>query len=225
MTRPLLYIPIIHDKADLGSAANAIKSKSALAAGRDRWARHEETSRLFWKNIAAYLFTFNPEQLKIYQDGMPASGAAGRVVVGQASERGSRNYQIILTLLKRGAELRKTEDPVLLLAEHANIRTFLQQERPEDNDQELYRKNRDNLMSQRDKFIASTINGTLKEPEIGVLFIGAAHEIPPLLDKDIVVTMVKDRNKVKAYLEELLGVREQTRLEELGRYLASPVTV
>jgi hypothetical protein len=40
-------------------------------------------------------------------------------------------------------------------------------------------------------FIAHRINDTLGEGETGILFIGASHEILPLLSKDIEVITVK----------------------------------
>ncbi len=225
--RKLLYIPIIHGEADLGGAAEAITSTSTLAAGKDRWTRHLQTVDQFWKNIAEYLRTHDRKRMKLYHDGMPSDGDMGRLIVLQAAKRGSRDYQLVQELVDGGAELRKTEDIALLLAEDINIRNALQKEggQPNIRNQEQYRRTRDDLTEKRDRFIASAINSTLREPELGVLFIGAGHNVVPLLATDISATMVKDQNKIKSYFEELFSGKNKKRFEELSSYLASPVTI
>jgi len=42
-------------------------------------------------------------------------------------------------------------------------------------------------LQERDEYIASRINNTLKDEENGVLFIGAEHNVIPGLAKDIEV--------------------------------------
>ncbi len=68
----------------------------------------------------------------------------------------------------------------------------------------------------------AAINASLKESEVGVLFIGAAHNLIPLLEPDIAVTKLKDPHKVKSYFEELVLGKNRRRFEELSSYLASP---
>jgi hypothetical protein len=63
----------------------------------------------------------------------------------------------------------------------------------------------------------------LREGEVGILFIGAYHNVTSQLASDILLEMVKEPNMVKAYLRELfLGYDDQALLE-LGSYLASSV--
>ena len=50
-----------------------------------------------------------------------------------------------------------------------------------------YEQVKDELIQERDAFIAKAINATLKNNETGLLFIGAAHDVTPLLAKDIEV--------------------------------------
>ncbi|MDI6815088.1 MAG: hypothetical protein QMC90_03290, partial [Dehalococcoidales bacterium] len=78
------------------------------------------------------------------------------------------------------------------------------------------------LTKARDKFVAKTINETLKEGETGVLFIGSYHNALPYLQKDIVVEQVKDREKINAYFKELVSKGDKERFEQLSAYLASP---
>jgi len=215
----LLYVPSIHDEADLGSASTTLSKRSAVLSGERRWGLHRETVAKFWQRVAAYLHSFDPRQLRVYQDGLAADGETGRHIVEEAARRGSRNYQLILELLNGGAELRKTEDPTLLLRQREVILGHLQQ----DLDVDQYRTQSDRLMGERDKFIGETIRATLKEGEVGVLFIGAHHNVASRLAGDISVEVVKDPRRVRAYFEELFVGRDEVRLEELVQYLTSGI--
>lgn len=217
--RRLLYIPIIHEEADLGSARTALAQKSAALSGERRWVLHRETVGKFWETVAAYLRSFDPYQLKVYQDGLAADGETGMRIVEEAARRGSKNYQLVLGLLKGGAELRKTEEPALLLREREVLLKHLRQ----DLDAEQYRLQRDRLMEERDKFIAKTVTATLKEGEVGVLFIGAHHNVASRLAGDISVEAVKDPGRVRAYFKELFLSHNEVRLKELVQYLTSPI--
>ena len=71
----------------------------------------------------------------------------------------------------------------------------------------------------RDKFIAATINQTLKEEEIGVLFIGAHHDVRTHLAEDIAVEEVKNREKVRDYFKMLISGKDEERFDQLAKYL------
>lgn len=223
--RQLLYIPIIHSSVDLGSAGAALGVQGAALAGERRWAVHQETVSKFWQSVAAYLRSLDPRCLKVYQDGLAAAGELGRRVVQEAAGRGSPNYRLVLELLDGGAELRQTEDPLLLTLERENILAGLApgvtgQEGPA---AQRYRRQRDRLMEERDKFIAETIGATLRDGELGALFLGAYHEIASRLASDISVQMAKDPERVCLYLDELFLGHDDARLNELAHYLALPV--
>jgi len=217
--RRLLYVPIIHEEADLGSARTALAQRSAALSGERRWVLHRETVGKFWGRVAAYLRSFDPYQLRVYQDGLAADGVMGRRIVEEAARRGSKNYQLVLELLKGGAELRKTEDPALLLQEREVIVAHLQ----ESLDADQYRIQSDRLMGERDKLIAETVRATLKEGEVGVLFIGAHHNVASRLAGDISVEEVKDPGQVRTYFEELFLGHDEVRLKELVQYLTSVI--
>ena len=222
--RKLLYVPIIHMEPDLGSEATAIASKSSSLFGEKRWAKHKESVAKFWERIADYFTTIDASTLKIYQDGLPADGALGRKIVEEAAKRGSKNHQIILSLMARGAEISKTEDPSLLQEEYEYI-TRLTRSRsiPEKTIASArYKLRKNQLTKERDKFVAKTIDETLKEGETGVLFMGSYHNIFPYLPKDIVVKQLKNREKINAYFRELVSGGDGERFEQLAKYLASP---
>jgi len=224
--RRLLYVPIVHDEADLGSAGTSLAQMSATLSGERRWTIHGGTMREFWESVATYLRSLDLDRLKVYQDGLAADGEIGRRIVEEAARRGSKNYQLVLDLMDRGAELRRTEDPALLLQERESILGLAQQEsvRERLGSSQSYRRQRGRLIEKRDEFMAQTVNATLKEGEVGVLFIGAYHDVASHLVEDISVKAVKDPQTVRNYFSELLLSCDDRSFEKLARYMASPVT-
>lgn len=224
--RKLIYVPVIHMESDLGGAASAIESKSASLCGEERWAKHKETVVKFWDSMADYFAAVDATNLKIYQDGLVTGGALGTRIIEEGARRGSKNHQIILNLMRNGAEIRKTEDPYLLKEEYQYIAGFTHSksatEQTTDNANYKLRKNQ--LTKERDKFVAKAIHETLKEGETGVLFMGSYHNVLPYLPRDIMVKQVKDREKINAYFRELVLKGEGKRLEHLAEYLCSPPT-
>ncbi len=214
--RSLLYLPIIHTEADMGSMAATIERESASLCGQERWSRHRETVAKFWQSVVDYLLSCDSASMKIYQDGLAADGEVGRKIIKEAARRGSRNHQVVLELIKKGAEIRKTEDASLLLQEYEHIYKLVSGKPSET-------VSSDRLTEQRDRFIASTINETLRDGEIAVLFIGAYHNVFPLLARDIVVKQIKDAEKVRAYFHELFSGRDETMFQQLAHYLTAPI--
>lgn len=223
--RKLLYVPILHSPADLGSFGAALAGESARRAGEARWQRHEATVARFWEAVGAYLRSFDPRQLVIYQDGLAAGGEVGSRVVREAAARGSQNYQLVAALLGSGAKLRQTEAPRLLVEELGLMQRALQPGRGGGGQDasEWLQAQKARLTAERDAFIVATIAATLREGEVGVLFLGAAHEVLTLLPPDITAVKLKEPARVREYLEALLAGPDEARVEELGRYLGAPI--
>ena len=89
--------------------------------------------------------------------------------------------------MEKGAIIEETESKELLLKEYDYIKQFVQTDSEEKKTKALkeYEKAKDNLIKERDSFIANKINQTLKENETGILFIGAHHQIKDKLVEDI----------------------------------------
>jgi len=223
--RSLLYVPIIHSQSDMGSLGLAIDQASASMVGENRWERHKDIVARLWDVIEDYLASVDATNLKIYQDGLAAERELGRRVVEEAARRGSKNHQIVLSLMNRGAEVRQTEDLSLLLEEGRQIIQATQRgvggQDPQD--KRAYEHQKQVLTDQRDRFVADRINTTLREGEIGLLFMGAYHNVLPLLAKDILVTQVKDQHKVESYFHELLNGAGEGMLEQWAGYLTCPI--
>lgn len=221
--RELLYIPILHSEPDLGSLGAAIDKRSASLYGEKRWAEHKETVTRFWRSVVDYLLSLEAADLKIYQDGLAANGEIGKRIVEEAARRGSINHQVIWQLLSKGAEVRKTEDASLLMEELRLAHAESEAASIQNPESLSFSKAR--LLDERDKFIARTIDETLKEGEKGVLFIGAYHKVHLYFPRDIMVKYLKEPEKVKAYFEELVSGGRGRRFEKLAHYLVSPVAV
>jgi len=222
--RRLLYVPIIHMESDLGSVAPAIEKKSASLCEEGRWIRHKETVAQFWDMVADYCCSLDCTNLKIYQDGLPVDGEVGRRIIEEGARRGSKNYQIILDLMKKGAEIRKTEDISLLQEEYKRIIEFTQANSPIQRTPKAYILHKGRLMAERDRFIARTINQTLREGETAILFIGTYHDVLSHLARDIAVVQLKEQEKVRAYFERVLCEKDDDEFEQLAGYLISPIS-
>ena len=226
--RRLIHVPIVHDEADLGMAGPALLAETVRVAGTARWAAHTETLGRYWAEVAVFLQSLDARQLKLYQDGLPVGGSVGRAIVEEAARRGSRNYQLLLDLIGRGAELRMTEDPALLWQERDSLARETSTTQPGSGRPGEHRpvpdpEERGRLLRERDEFIARTIDATLKEGEVGILFLGAEHQATARLAPDIVVEPLKDPGLVRAYFQALFRPGHDRERARLALDLASPI--
>ena len=223
--RELLYVPIIHVDSDLGSIASDIDKRSADICGEERWERHKQSVTIFWDKIEEYFKKLDAGNLKIYQDGLLADGELGQKIIEEGARKGSRNFRIILDLMGKGGEIRKTEDVELLKEEYNRILKLAQTKSLWERATAYigYRIHKDRMMGKRDRFVAETINETLKEEERGVLFMGAFHEVVQHIAKDINVKEVKNIEKVRDYFKELMSGKNKEKFDQLTKYLIADV--
>lgn len=212
--------------ADLGSIAKSVDEKGIAGFGEGFWKKHKETISGFWDSISKYFANLEVQDFKIYQDGMVTDGEVGQKIVEEGIKAGSKNYEIVADLLKRGAILAQTEDFKLVKEERDRLVAMTQ---AKSIPQKLiafvkYKFVKDILLNKRDKFIANRINETLNNGATGIIFIGAYHNIKERLPKDIQITEIKDVNKVREY-QRLLPFynKNRKRFEELSRYLVSEI--
>ncbi len=224
--RTLIYVPIIHTSADLGSLAKDVTKRGIAELGEQLWQEHKKTVEGFWDAIAEYFDSINVSKMKIYQDGMVAEGEIGEKIVEEGIKSGSKNYELVSRLLQRGAVLVKTEDFNLVKEELDRLRgitgaksrckkliAFIK-----------YKFTKNRLLDKRDNFIAKRVDKTLKHSEKGILFIGAYHDIKKRLPKNIHIREIKDVEKIKEY-QQLLPFfnKHKERFAELSEYLVSKV--
>jgi len=225
--RTLMYVPIIHTSADLGSMANDITKRGIANIGEEIWTKHRRTVEDFWDAISDYFDSIEVKGMKIYQDGMVGEDKIGKKIVEDTAKAGSKNYQLVSKLLEKGAILVKTEDFKLVKQEYDRLLAITQAE-------SIIRKIiafikykmvKAVLLNKRDTFIAKRIDETLEPDEKGILFIGAFHKIKGRLPKNIQVREIKDTDKIRRY-QRLLPFHNKyrTQFDELGKYIVSEVT-
>ena len=184
--RTLLKIPIIHTAQDMGTLRDKTEQEYLDRFGHEKWLAHLKSIDAIWDGISQTIIALELPcaAVRLYQDGLPVCTKEAEIV-RDVARQGSKNHRLLLELMAQGARLMGTEDANLLLQEYQ-----LHQPRPAANDasnaQTLREQGRE-LLLQRDRFIAERINQTLLTNEIGLLFLGLAHGIEPLLNPDILV--------------------------------------
>lgn len=211
LMRRLIYIPIVHSDADMGSMSESLEQVYRKKYGRRKWTQRTKIVEKIWKEVERKisLLPLDYAKVKIYQDGLPKCGRELEIAKSAAAG-GSKNYQLVLGLVEKGAQLIGTEDPNLLIQEYHQLRNTL------DNLQgkshlppkgKLLRSrsapmNRraagfgaetspdavEGFVSQRDKYIALRIDKTLRDGETGFLFVGVVHRVNEMLPPDIQIS-------------------------------------
>ena len=224
--RTLIYVPIIHTAADLGSMAKDISKKGISSLGEEVWTKHQQTVDGFWDAISDYFESLDVTGMKIYQDGMISNGEVGERIVRDTAKAGSKNYQLVSRLLERGAILAKTEDFKLVKREYDSLLGIIQAKSITRKIIAFikYKLAKNSLLNKRDVFIAKEISETLESGEKGILFIGVSHRVKDRLPEGIRVREIKDTDKVRKY-QRLLPFHNkyQEQFDKLGKYLISAV--
>lgn len=168
--RRLIWVPILHTAADLGSAA----AMTAERHGQDQWRKLQQRLDRGWDTVERKIraLALDLRRTRIYQDGLPVTGGPVLQVVTDLAQRGSRNHQLILTLVAAGAALEPTEDLELLRAELQLLQDAKGPASPARSRQ---------ILADRDRYIAQRVSATLLEGETGLLFLGALHNVRPWL--------------------------------------------
>jgi len=193
--RYLIYVPVLHTQKETGEILLSLKADEAPPPADTSLAEQEKSVKEMWDGIHEKIQNTNIScpTIRIYQDGMPVCGKE-KEIAGKLAQKSSRNHQLILDLLKKGANLEGTEDPDLLIEEYDNLSHLIskasvsiQSYRDSLNE---YKEKGAKLMKQRDAFIAERIKSTLKEGETPLLFMGVRHELEKLLQSSFVINYI-----------------------------------
>jgi hypothetical protein len=186
--RQLIYVPVIHSEADMGTVAEPHKKEFTDQFGVCVWNEHIKAVDEMWEGIRKRLckLDIGRSKVRIYQDGLPLCGRELDIVRDVAAQ-GSQNHRLVLSLVQRGASLEGTEDVQFLLEEYRYIQAITGEHEAAEKRKKakLLSNKRKLLLCRRDRFIAQRIDKTLKEGETGVLFAGMAHQVDKYLPKDI----------------------------------------
>ncbi len=224
--RTLLYVPIIHTSADMGSLAGDIEKRGLKDIGESIWRNHLRTIDGFWDALFLYFDSINVSGARIFQDGMLADGDVGLTIIREGEKAGSKNHQLVSRLLRRGALLMKTEDFKLVKKERDRLLEMIRAKTTAERilGLVLYKLTKKRLLRQRDEYITQRIDWALQEGETGILFIGAYHRIKPRLPGDIKIKEIKETRKIREY-QALLPFyqKNRKRFEDLSGYLVSRI--
>ena len=180
--RKLLIVPILHTKEDMGSLGNHLPiADGYIAMVSDFWQEVKE-------RVKQYINGFT--KVKVYQDGLPDTQE--KLVERVLSEVQSPNYELLRSLKEKGAKVLGTEDRELLKKEYKFITQILgaQDEIKKSKLKQAYENQAKELLAKRDTYIANRIDNTLSSGELGILFIGAAHDIKTKIPVDIQVEIL-----------------------------------
>ncbi len=189
--RKLILIKIVHTSADMGSMGEGLVKEGMAKMGREKWLENQGKIEKFWDDLEKEIdgLSLDYSKTRIYQDGLPCGDELGLRIVRETADKGSKNYRIVRKLIERGAVIEATESPELLRKEYEYIKALMTARTPEEKTDAArrYDQIKDELMQERDAYIAKAIDISLKDDETGVLFIGAFHNVIPELAKDIEV--------------------------------------
>lgn len=189
--RRLIYVPIVHTQADMGSLAPSLRREYETRYGHQKFQEHAKAIEGMWEGIRAKLANLHLDyaHVRVYQDGLPVCGKE-RQIVQEVAAAGSLNHRLLLDLIKQGARLEGTEDQHLLLKEYQNLKRVMEikDEASRAEAVKRYAAQGKQLLKSRDRCIARRIDETLRPGETGLLFIGITHEVDRALPRDIKVS-------------------------------------
>ena len=185
--RTLIVIPIIHTEQDMGSLLEQVKQEYVTRYGHEKWTEHLKSIDEVWSGIRRMIAALELPyaSVRLYQDGLPHCEKEADIVK-EVAARGGKNHQLLVELMQQGARLMGTEDP-RSASSGVSVSPRRVRRRGSRAMRTSGRTKAERLLSERDRFIAGRINATLSAGEIGLLFLGLAHSVEPLLDADILV--------------------------------------
>jgi hypothetical protein len=188
-SRVLIYLPIVHTLADMGGLGETVSQKALQRLGRNKYLDKGLLIDEMWSKLEQVVDALPVDwsKARLYQDGLPVCSREKEIVTDLA-QAGSRNHQLLLRLMHKGAVLMGTESVDLLLLEYQLARQALAADgtaRLSEKTHATKNDGSDALLKRRDQYIAKRINETIKPGEVGILFLGMLHSLETLLDKDI----------------------------------------
>ncbi len=154
--RTLIYVPRMYRKDEFEKLTSEIPE--------DFDVRSEE----FWNYVESKLKPFVGHIHKVYYESLYKGGEEGMKILNSFN---NRDYSIIKELVEKGAKLQETEDRLLVLETQA----WLEQARSKSDIiiKEMY----DKCIGDRSKHISNVIDQTLKDNEIGIIFIESGYKL------------------------------------------------
>lgn len=210
--RQLYIIPIIHSRHDLGTLELPIRDVKSQILSASTLEQNQKVLDLFWGELKSGIESWGIDYSNalVFQDALPFTGHPEKIIehriVAEMASKGSANHQLVKWLLDQGAQLMGTESTELLIKEYEVVKKSLAEG--------IYREisaegesgvneATTSLLEARDQFIAQRITESLKDGQLGILFIGLQHRVQNYLPIDLTVTYpfgkAKDCDSPKIY--------------------------
>lgn len=182
----LIYVPVLHSTAEMGSAAPAYRAAFVAQNGEAKWAQRTASFDAIWLAIANAIkaLWLDLPRVKLFQDSLPVCGKEAALVRDLAA-LGSQNHQLLVKLMNGGATLVGTESPELLVDEYRML------QEPQTRTTQTGAA----LLEARDRFIAGRIEAALQDQDDGLLFMGALHDVAKFLPPRIRVEYLAVRGQ------------------------------
>lgn len=180
--RILFHVPVVHSAEDLGSLAQGAKERLTAVIGREAATRRIAAIAGWWRELDRHVsgLPIDWERTRLYQDGLPVCQHE-LAIVTELARRGNPNHALLLSLVERGATLMGTEDAALVVRDYRRIQWLAEAARAGASDAPGLRAEGEEILRERDAFMAARIDATLGEGESGVLFVGRSHRVDELL--------------------------------------------
>ena len=210
--RQLYIIPIIHSRHDLGTLELPIRDVKSQILSASTLEQNQKVLDLFWGELKSGIESWGIDYSNalVFQDALPFTGHPEKIIehriVAEMASKGSANHQLVKWLIDQGAQLMGTESTELLIKEYEAVKKSLAEG--------IYREisaegesgineATTSLLEARDQFIAQRITESLKDGQLGILFIGLQHRVQNHLPIDLAVTYpfgkAKDCDSPKIY--------------------------
>ena len=197
-TRRLIWIPVIHTEADLGSLSARCEDFYKHKIGAGKWEQNRKTVEELWQAIRHEVSNLHLdyEKARLYQDSLPSCGYE-ELIVRDMAKAGSQNHLLLLELMEKGAKLTGTESPELLKQEYELVWETLESAHSDEKESvtDLRRERANDILQMRDRYIAQRINDTLANGETGLIFLGMLHSLEGLVAPDVPISILAGRKQ------------------------------
>jgi len=229
--RRLIYVPVVHSAMEVYGKAVSEEIKN-LSLNTDP----------LWDLIEKELEELNLDYSKVhlYQDSLPDLSDAQLIYDGvlQLAEDGSRNFQVLLKLFRKGGTLEGTESAGIwekFFRIERNLRPMISEPRLVWELRKImvicqykfsgeipfsvgnsYESVMEYFVDLRDRYIGKKISQTLRDGETGILFIGARHSANKYLADDIEVKVLdKVGDWITENMEKFLKNGNARKIQEI----------
>jgi len=129
---------------------------------------YDTKSEEFWSYVTEKLRVFRGRITKVFRESLSKNTKEALKAVGEDDEQG---YSLIINLLEEGAELKLTEDPILM----GENESWLKMIKGSSNDTllELYEQS----LAERNRYVSNCVAQSLGEGEFGLLLIDSRRKL------------------------------------------------